>query len=72
MKYVRIHVPTEVRKAMKGKKTKVGIVALFRSIAPHYLEMAAALEAQAGEQKGVDELERMYRLEDPRRQEPPE
>jgi hypothetical protein len=64
MRVVKFHIPTEVRKALKGKKTKVPLASLFLAIAPEYLEMLKAAKAQAGEQTDVDELERMFRLED--------
>jgi hypothetical protein len=60
------NVATEVRKALKGKKTKVDIDSLFHLIAPVYLEYLKAEESQAREQKGVDELERIFDLKDPR------
>jgi hypothetical protein len=61
------HIPTEVRKALKGKKTKADLHSLFHAIAPEYLQMLKVAEAQSDEQKDVDKLERMFRLEDPRR-----
>jgi hypothetical protein len=66
MSLTRFHIPTEVRKALKGKKTKVSIESLFHAIAPQYLEMRKVLTAEAGEQQDVAELERLFRLEDPR------
>ena len=67
MSYLKFHVPTEVRKALKGKKTKVDALSLLHAIGPQYLEMVKAAEAQAYEQKDITELERMFRLDDPRR-----
>ena len=66
MSFAKFHIPTEVRKALKGKKTKVDIVSLFHAMAPQYLRMLEMVEAQAVEQIDLDELERMFRLEDPR------
>lgn len=62
MTITRFHVPTEIRKALAGKKTKVRLESLVLAIGKDYLDM---LE-QTDEQKGVDELERMFRLEDSR------
>ncbi len=66
MNVVKFHIPTEVRKALKGKRTKVPLESLFLAIAPEYLEMLKTVKAQAGEQTDADELERMFRLEDTR------
>jgi hypothetical protein len=66
MNIIKFHIPTEVRKALKGKKAKVDTVSLFHAMAPQYLEMLKILTAEAGEQKDVDELERTLRREDPR------
>jgi hypothetical protein len=66
MSLITVNIKAEVRKALKGKPTKVSIESLFHLIAPEYLEMLKVLTAKAGEQKDVDELERMFRLEDPR------
>jgi hypothetical protein len=65
MKLVRYNIPAEVRKAVKGKPTRVSIESLFHAIAPQYLRMLKAESAAVD--RGVDELERMFRLEDPRR-----
>jgi hypothetical protein len=51
---------------MKGKKTKVPLESIILAIGPRYLEMLKDAEAQAGERADLDELERMFRLEDPR------
>ena len=64
MSIIKFHIAAEVRKALNGKKTKVETVSLFHAMAPHYLQMLKAAGAQADEQKGVDELERMFRLEE--------
>jgi hypothetical protein len=66
MNITKFHIPTEVRKALKGKKTKVDTISLFHAIAPQYLDMLDAGGARVEEQKGVDELERVFRLEYPR------
>jgi hypothetical protein len=66
MSYVKFDVTAEIRKALKGKKTAVGLSTLFHVIAPNYLRMLADLEIEAAEQKDIDELERVFRLEDPR------
>jgi hypothetical protein len=66
MELVKYRIPTEVRKALKGKPTKVRIETLFHAIAPYYLEAMKAASAEAAEQKGLDWLERLFRLEDPR------
>jgi hypothetical protein len=62
MNLVAVNIKAEVRKALKGKPTKVSIESLFHMIAPTYL---AVLKAEAV-QPDVEELERMFRLEDPR------
>jgi hypothetical protein len=66
MSVTLVNIKAEVRKALKRKPTKVSIESLFHLIAPQYLEMLKGLRAQAGEQTDIDELERMFRLEDPR------
>ena len=66
MGFAKYSIPTEVRKSLRGKRTKVDIVVLFHAIAPQYLRMLKAEAVAAGGQKGVDELERLFRLEDPR------
>ena len=38
MSYIKIHAPTEVAKALKGKKTQVPIETLFHVIAPTYIQ----------------------------------
>jgi hypothetical protein len=67
MSLIAVNIKAEVRKALKGKPTKVRIESLFHMIAPQYLEMMKVLAEEDAAQKDVDELERMFRLEDPRR-----
>jgi len=62
----KFHISTEVRKVMKGKKTKVPLESIILAIGPRYLEMLKDAEAQAGERADLDELERLFRLKDPR------
>jgi hypothetical protein len=59
------HLPTEVRKFLKGKKTKADLEMMLRHTGPAYLEMIKAQENR-GEPKDIAELERMFNLEDPR------
>jgi hypothetical protein len=70
MHVIKFNVATEVRKVLKGKKTKVPLESLILAIGPKYLEMLKAAKEQAGEQADeqadVAELERRFRLEDPR------
>lgn len=62
----KFSIPTEVRKAMKGKKTKVSLESIILAIGPHYLGMVNAAKGQASGQKAIAELERIFCLEDPR------
>ena len=66
MSVVRFNIATELRKALRGKATKVSLESLLHIAAPVYLEAAKAAKEQAGEQKDIAELERLFNLEDPR------
>jgi hypothetical protein len=66
MSLVKFNIATELRKALKGKETKVPVESLLLYTAPFYLESVKAAKEQAGEQEDIAELERLFRLEDPR------
>jgi len=56
------------KECVTGAVVKQGIAlnSCFTRFAPQYLEMLKALTEEDGEQKDVDELDRLFRLEDPR------
>ena len=56
----RFNIRTEVKKALRGRKTVVPIESLFDLIAGQWLETYAPMP------KDVAELERMFGLPDPR------
>jgi hypothetical protein len=62
MSLIKFNINTEVRKALKGKPTKVSVESLFHIVAPYYLEAVRDAKAEAGEQTDIAELERMFRL----------
>ena len=63
---VRYDIPTEVRKVLRGKPTKATAESLVHAMAPRYFASLKMEAEQAGEQKAVAWLERMFGLEDPR------
>ncbi|HWO33665.1 MAG TPA: hypothetical protein VNO32_33120 [Candidatus Acidoferrum sp.] len=72
---VRFRVATEVRKAVKGEKTQVPVEDLFHWIAEDWLAMRKAGHSKAiakvtligrDPDPSLEELERLFRLEDPR------
>jgi hypothetical protein len=62
MAYTRFNVTAELRKFLKGKKTKVDAETLLLVIGGRYLE---ALKDRRSDDS-VHWLERLYNLEDPR------
>ncbi|MGA2347980.1 MAG: hypothetical protein ABSF93_18365 [Candidatus Sulfotelmatobacter sp.] len=66
MSLVKFNIACELRKALKGKETKVPADVLLQYAAPVYLEAVKTAKVQAKERTGIDELERMFRLEDTR------
>lgn len=66
MSFAKVHVPTEVRRVVEGKKPRISLESLVHMMGPTYLATASAAKQETRDQKAVDELERMFRLEDPR------
>lgn len=76
MSTIKYRVASEVRKAVHGEETKVPVSELFHWIAKDWLEMRKAGHSGAmvkvtsirpDRNPDVTELERMFRLQDPRR-----
>ena len=63
---VKYELRAEVWKFINNRETKVNADTLLSWVGRDWLEMVKAEDAEAKEQKGVDELKRMFRLEDPR------
>jgi hypothetical protein len=66
-KTVKFNVRAEVWKFMNNRKTKADAQDILYWIGNDWLELEKAEAAEADEQKDVAELERMMRLEDPRK-----
>jgi hypothetical protein len=62
-----INLKSEVWKHLNHQKTLLSADELLSHIGEGWLEMVKAEKADAEEQKDLTELERMFRLEDPRR-----
>jgi hypothetical protein len=64
MAYVKIHIPTELRKLAAGKRTKVSAESLLHLTLGHTLDALQAAEPEAGD--AVEFLERLFSIPDTR------
>lgn len=64
MSLTKFNVNTELRKWLNGKPTKVPVDGFLQDAVRVYLEAGKIAKAEAGEQKDIEELERLFKLED--------
>lgn len=60
------NIETQVRKALNGEPNEASVESLLLYVGLVYLEEAKAAKAQVGDQKDIAQLDRLFKLEDPR------